>query len=232
MSVFGPAAPLTHNGSIDFSSTLTSGQAVYRYVVTSGSCTDETFVTFNVEAHLTAPNEDCATAQTFSFGGQNTNSIVGSQTNKASCPGLNPVTMSATAVPSSWNLGTYASDLWYEFIAPPAPVYSTTPTSYENYPITVSVEGAPYGQELGIKAPAVAVYSGNCGALVLEKATCVNQNKQNVTTTLSFGTGTANRTFYVRVACLDNYQGNFNLRVTGNAEYISNSFTNPNTFVA
>lgn len=231
LSVYGPAAPGTPTGTIDFSA-LTTGVATYRYTVTNAGCSDNTEVTFNVNPHLTVVNDECATASTISFGGKDLSSILGSQTIKATCPGPVAPTLSVTALPSSWNAGTYASDVWYEFTAPAAPVYSVTPIVYENYPITISVEGSAYGQTAGIKAPAIAVYTGTCGALVLDRAASVTANKQNVSVTVPFGTGTTSKTYFVRVSSTTGNEGTFNVRLNGQAEYISSDFTNPNTFNA
>lgn len=217
----GPTAPSTATGSINLS-TYGAGTYSYRYTVTNGTCTDNTTVNFVVQAHSPVANDTCATAQTISFGGADRVSTVELLTNKATCPGLRPPTMSTVALPSAWSLGTYNGDLWYEFTAP----YQEFGLSY---PITVTVSGSSYGQELGIKAPAIAVYRGDCPGFTLEKAVASNELNQTASVTISFGTLNTNQKFFIRVSSIGGYEGLYNLRISGVADFVTSNLNSLNT---
>jgi hypothetical protein len=217
----GPTAPATATGSINLS-TYGAGTYSYRYSVTNGTCTDTATVNFVVTAHVPVANDTCATAQSFSFGGAGRVSSLELLTNKATCPGIRKPTMSVIAVPSVWSLGTYDGDLWYEFTAP----YQEFGLSY---PITVTVSGNSYGQEAGIKAPALAIYRGDCPGFTLEKAVATNELTQTASATISFGTLNTNQKFFIRVSSIAGYEGLYNLRVSGVVDYVTSNLNNLNT---
>jgi hypothetical protein len=217
----GPSAPTTPTGSINLSSNG-PGTYSYTYTVTNGTCTDTTTVNFVVTAHSQVANDTCVTAQSFSFGGSGRVSTLELLTNKATCPGISKPTMSVIAVPSAWSLGTYDGDLWYEFTAP----YQEFGLSY---PITVTVSGNSYGQDIGIRAPAIAIYRGDCPGFTLEKAVATNELTQTASATISFGTLNTNQRFYIRVSSLAGYEGLYTLRVSGVVDYVTSNLNSLNT---
>ena len=145
-----PAAPGTWNGTLDFTAVVNEGTYIYRYAVTSGSCT--VTADLSIEFYQTIPmiNDTCATAVTIPLG------IVKDEFEaqfeggdmRGECPYID-ATDSGMDHPTSWVSST-AVDLWYAI---------AIPASSTGWEIDVTVDSTAYGVD-GIFQPAIAVYDG------------------------------------------------------------------------
>lgn len=199
-----PAAPGSYNGTITFAVTDKPGEHIYRYTVTSGSCNHTADVTFDFTTYTAVTNDTCATATAIAFSGLATSNNLLNQTIIKTCPGPDAPTLTAEPIPTEWGAATYAADIWYTF---------TAPADTSAYPVTVTIEGNTFG-ETGIYGPAVAIYTGNCGALVQSIASVVNDVAQTNSMTVINAAATST-TYYVRVATTAANQGRFNVTIAG-----------------
>ena len=200
-----PAAPGSYNGSMTFTAgTHTVGDHVYTYSVTVYGTTATAELTISFQPYIAAVNTACASASSISFAGRNSSVTHTGYTNEVVCPGQGPLAGSGVAVPTQWGSGTFNSDLWFSFIAPGDLV---------NYPINITVSGSAYSQETGIYSPAVAIYSGTCGALVLENASITSVTNQSVTTSVVVNSLTP-VTYWIRVDCQNGYEGSYDITLS------------------
>lgn len=202
-----PAAPALYNDDVTFTQgTHASGTHTYRYTVTSGSASDFQDVEVNFITYTVPSNNECASATVLSFSGRGDNRTLSEQNLNATCPGFAAATLSAPAIPSSWGLFSYTSDVWYAVTA--TPYYDTISMSYVDYPILVRVNGAPYGVEEGIYAPAIAIYDGTCGSLTERSSNVADVTSQTITGQVTI-TGNVAKTFYIRVSSVTGYEGKY-----------------------
>ncbi len=207
-----PAAPGTYTGTVSFiQGTHAVGDHTYRYTVTSGSATDTKDVVISFYSYGVPSNNECASATSISFGGKGTSTTTTTQNLEATCPGFAAATLSATALPSSWGTSTFVSDVWYTFTASPS--YDVLTGTYLTYPIAVTLSGNNFGTTDGIYAPALALYSGTCGALVEENSSLANVSSQNITGQVIMS-GSTSKTFIIRVSAISGYEGKYILNLT------------------
>jgi hypothetical protein len=204
-----PAAPVLYNDEVIFTEgTDAEGTHTYRYTVTSGAATDYQDVVVEFITYSPPSNDECAGATVLSFSGRGGTSTLSDQNLAATCPGYAVATLSATPIPSSWGLFSYASDVWYAFTA--TPYYDSIALEYLDYPILITINGANYGVDDGMFASAVAVYDGTCGALVERSANVADVNAQNITAQVTMSGSTA-KNYFIRVSSVDGYEGKYSV---------------------
>lgn len=204
-----PTAPVLYNDDITFTQgTHAAGTHTYRYTVTSGSATDTADVVVQFITYSPPSNNECAGATVLSFSGRGGTSTLSDQNLEATCPGYAAATLSVTALPSSWGLFSYTSDVWYAFTA--TPYYDTIALEYIDYPILVTINGANYGIDEGMFASAVAVYDGTCGALVERSANVADVNAQNITAQVTMS-GSTPKNYFIRVSSITGYEGKYSV---------------------
>lgn len=207
-----PAAPGIYSGTVSFTQgTHAVGDHTYRYSVTSGSATDTKDVVISFYSYGVPSNNECAAATSISFGGKGTSTTTTTQNLDATCPGFAAATLSATVLPSSWGSSTFVSDVWYTFTASPS--YDVLTGTYLTYPIAVTLAGNNFSITDGIYAPALALYSGTCGALVEENSSLANVSSQNITGQVTMS-GSTSKTFIIRVSAISGYEGKYTLNLT------------------
>lgn len=206
-----PTAPVLYNDEITFTEgTDAEGTHTYRYTVTSGSATDYQDVVVEFITYSPPANNECASATVISFSGRGTSSTLSDQNLEATCPGFAAATLSVTALPSSWGLFSYTSDVWYAFTA--TPYYDTIALEYIDYPILININGANYGINEGMFASAVAVYDGTCGTLVERSANVADVNAQNISAQVTMS-GSVAKNYFVRVSSITGYEGKYSVNV-------------------
>lgn len=206
-----PTAPVLYNDDITFTQgTDAAGTHTYRYTVTNGSATDTADIAVTFATYSPPSNNECAGATVISFSGRGGNSTLSDQNLEATCPGFAAATLSVTALPSSWGLFSYTSDVWYAFTA--TPYYDTISMTYVDYPILVNINGANYGVDEGMFASAVAIYDGTCGALVERSANVADVNAQNISAQVTMSGSTA-KNYFVRVSSITGYEGKYSVNV-------------------
>lgn len=150
-----PTAPLTYNGTADFSGITTAGD--YEFTYTVGTHSSVYTVTYGSSAPRV--NDVCLTAKYISIPTPPYD-IIYSDYNNAVCPGYDYPTSSGEAIPPNWIYGVTYYDMWYYFEAPAMSC---------NYNIEVEVTGLPYAAG-GVQSPAIAVYKDSgtdCSTKVL-----------------------------------------------------------------
>ena len=206
-----PAAPVLYNDDITFTQgTDAAGIHTYRYTVTNGSATDTADIAVTFATYSPPSNNECAGATVISFSGRGGNSTLSDQNLEATCPGFAAATLSVTALPSSWGLFSYTSDVWYAFTA--TPYYDTISMTYVDYPILVNINGANYGVDDGMFASAVAIYDGTCGALVERSANVADVNAQNISAQVTMS-GSTSKNYFIRVSSITGYEGKYSVNV-------------------
>jgi len=191
-----PTAPLTYNGTADFTGITTSGD--YEFTYTVGSHSSVHTVTYGYSNARV--NDTCAASRFISDVGTGFAEI--NDYNDSKCPGYSEPTDSGESIPGSWQYGTYTGDLWY---------YFDVPAKNCNYSVVVSIDGSAYTSE-GVFAPALAIYSNtsqDCGtkSFVVGAA---ESSQQDLTISTTFPPYTQQR-IWIRVASVT--AGDFDLTV-------------------
>lgn len=206
-----PSAPGTYNGDITFTQgTHAAGTHTYRYTVVSGSASDTADVEVTFITHTVPTNNECAGATAITFSGRGANTSLTDLTLAEACPGNAAATLSVTALPSAWGAYSFTSDVWYTFTA--TAYYDTISMAYVDYPILVSINGANYGTDEGIYAPAIAIYDGTCGALVERSAALASTSTQSISAQANMS-GSTSKTYFVRVSSITGYEGKYAINV-------------------
>lgn len=199
----GPTAPVLWDGTIDFSG-FADGLYEYTYTVTPVGTGDDAVavVTINVSTGIPLNNDECAGALASLIREDGTTSATKSNQSMAGDCGSGgqvAATDSGETIPGTWPAGTY-SDMWY---------YLTVEISSATAELAITVDSSAYSSPL--INPTIAVYSGTCGALVLE--TSVGPASTNVAATSQILT-TGTYDFYVRVGGLTANKGKFTITYT------------------
>ena len=206
-----PSAPGTYNGDITFTQgTHAAGTHTYRYTVVSGSASDTADVEVTFITHTVPTNNECSGATSITFSGRGANTSLTDLTLAEACPGNAAATLSVTALPSAWGAYSFTSDVWYTFTA--TAYYDTISMTYVDYPILVSINGANYGTDEGIYAPAIAIYDGTCGALVERSAALASSSTQSISAQANMS-GSTSKTYFVRVSSITGYEGKYAINV-------------------
>lgn len=207
-----PAAPGTHDGTLDFTGFTKDVAYEYTYTVTNGSCSDATKLTINAYDHTVTPNFLCskATLAPITPTTQDVSYTYTNQDNSSTCPGPSaPVFDSSIAIPAQWESAVeadYAGDLWY----------SIAVNTAASATVTVEVNTSTYAGE-AMTYPNLAIYdSCNTGDLLNAYAPGPTQFFTNGRIDIS---GATSNTYYIRVASLLANAGKFNLKL--------NFFVNP-----
>jgi hypothetical protein len=202
-SATGPAAPGTHNGTID-TTAEPEGTYTYDYTVVSGSCNDVSTVSVTKGVPKNRTNDACVGASNVFFPVPGSFSIIPAQDNLDNCPGDPAPTDSGVALPAAWGGGPFTGDLWYKLTGPN--LGGTPPT----YTLQVTITGQPY-PSTGIGTPVIAIYDGTCGTLNELDADISANNAGIASVTASHDTN-ATTVYFVRVASEDGTEGQFDLR--------------------
>lgn len=200
-----PAAPGTYNGTLDFTSSTKDVPYVYRYTVTSGSCTDTADITITPLAQTIVQNTICSKSSVLpgiATDVSDTDYTYFGQSNKAACPGIASWSFSATAIPAQWQSSNpldYAGDLWFRI-----DVNTSTGGS-----IVMAVDSSSYGGNQ-MYYPNLAIYSDCAGTLVGAFA-------PSIVSSLTLGNvsvpSSTTASYYIRVGSLLGNEGKFNLNV-------------------
>jgi hypothetical protein len=172
--------------AVDFAAAA-AGDYLFSYSVTSGLCTTRVDVNLTI---INAPaNNACAGAIAVSYP-----ALAGLQHTLFNQAITECTTDSGVALPAGW-YGTGQGDIWFTF------------TTNAVVDAKIIVNGQPFLNRL--INPQVAVYSGNCGALVLTGSNSLNNNASYLE--LSLPTLTALTQYWIRVSGQE--AGEFNLTI-------------------
>jgi len=198
-----PAAPSAFDDDVDFSSAA-DGVYVYRYQVTSGSCTSLSTVTVTVGTANAAANDECETATniTAHFSLATTTIPTGTTTlNSAEIWTQGCEKDIATASADEPWVTAVVGDVWYR-----VPLPTLSPAA--DYNVAVSVNSAFFSN--GLLQPMLALYTGDCDTLTL-----LDQSEgtgSNVSLVANI-TGSPTR-LYIRVGAKSTNEGLFDITLT------------------
>lgn len=204
-----PAAPVAYDDDVDFNG-FASGPYEYTYTVTLNGEDEASTVTVNLNNYAPLPNDECTGALTIAFPAETgAREELNNQNTAGTCPGYGPATASAEAEPVGWGAGPFSGDLWYKF---------NVPAGTSGADMIFTVTGLPYGAAGGTDFY-LALYSGNCAALVEEDigipASLGNPTSYILNYVISnAGPGTV--TYWLRIANLSGSEGKFNITLSRN----------------
>lgn len=150
-----PAAPLTYNGSVNFS-TYSPGDYTYRYTKTTNGVTHTSDVTVTWRGSSPArQNDTCATAFIIPVIPDRLFNIILEDDNRDTCPDAKaPSIPSPSDYPVAWNQGTYTGDLWYRV---------QVPSKEYTYSFELEVSSISYSDESAALGLAVQVFKNTTG---------------------------------------------------------------------
>lgn len=198
-----PTAPVTYNGTADFTGLTTAGDYEFKYEVTSGGVTTSNIYTVAYDIYDTRTNDTCSTPiNIVTFPGYPF--LVEVEDNlAAACPGCESPTDSGTAIPSEWGSGAPFRDLWYR-----AHLSANDEIKF----IVVTIDGTPYSN--GITNPVVELYLDNigtaCGSLTPVVAS--RGAGKTVVTGIAVPSG-VQRMLTIRVSAPDGDEGMFSIKI-------------------
>jgi hypothetical protein len=198
-----PAAPSAFDDDVDFSS-ADDGVYVYRYQVTSGSCTSLSTVTVTVGTANAAANDECETATniTAHFSLSTTTLPTGTTTfNSAEIWTQGCEKDIATASDDEPWTTAVVGDVWFR-----VPLPTLSPAA--DYNIGITVNSSLFSN--GLSQPMLALYTGDCdGLTLLDQSEGTGSNVSLVANI----TGSPTR-LYIRVGAKSTNEGLFDITLT------------------
>lgn len=199
-----PTPPASYNGTMD-TTAFKSGIYVYKYDVTSGSCSSSITYTLTLKNSKKSFNDECSGATSIATHNlttigttTRTNYYLSDTDYCTNDDAVQAATLSVNTQPTNWN-SEPTSDLWYKFSLP----QGTTST----FSIAVEVDSTSYGVN-PLEDIYVALYTGTCGGLTLVDSVVGNDI---VTVPYEIADSNTIPVMYIRIGTVNG--GYFNLSI-------------------